>query len=188
MSLPLPMPLQMALVPNKITDRLTDIAKLHLGEDAKPRFVDVVPLEFCLAQNCHHDVQQSVHLFGGNQQIGWAVNHVPGEYFEFVAHSVWERPNESWVDVTPEPGPKRRVFVPDSSVQYDGMQPIATRFFADGANDASIRTIDRMNSLAERAIACPVSANDHCSTEAHSELSQLVAACIQRSAMRGWTS
>jgi hypothetical protein len=183
---PLPIPLQLAVAPKKITARIREIARFHVGDDAVARFVDIRPLDFCSAQNCHRNVRLSVQRFGGSQRGGWAVNHVPGEYYEFIAHSVWIRPADVWVDVTPEPGLNRRLFVPDNSVGCDGASPIATRFFADGTSQACIRNVERMNVLAGQALNSLAVADKPSANVAHAELSRLVIGCLQRSAQRGW--
>ena len=186
MNLPLPIPLQRAVVPKETGGCIREIARRYMRKDAEPRFVDVVPLSFCSPQDCHRNVEQAVRRWGGSVQTGWAISHVPGEYYEFAAHSIWIRPDQLWVDITPVPETPRRLFVPDDSVLCDGTRPVPTRFFADGGRGTNRRTVQRMNALAQRISMGPATTDARDGSVAHSELSRLVAACIQRSARRGW--
>ena len=54
--------------------------------------------------NCHLNVQAYVDKFGGSSVSGWLLNnkqtYIQRQMFIFSFHSVWQKPDGSWLDVT----------------------------------------------------------------------------------------
>jgi hypothetical protein len=66
-------------------------------------------------------VDRHVAQHGGRSIRGWCIWEVPGHFIEGVFHSVWERPDHTVIDPTPQPDRESRIlFVPDARIEWTG--------------------------------------------------------------------
>jgi len=73
--------------------------------------------------DCFMNVRRRVESEGGKEVLGRRIWEHYGLMIEAEVHSVWQRLDGVLRDVTPcEASPKRILFLPDASLQYDGRQ------------------------------------------------------------------
>ncbi len=104
--------------PNEIDATVTAFCCDQLG--GNPRYIDVAPLEGCNPGVCFLNVWDTVKRLGGKAIYGWIVWYDPKAIIEGEYHAVWEKPDGTWVDITPTPdGEKRIAFVATGETPND---------------------------------------------------------------------
>lgn len=170
-------------LPSEITPRIRELIASLVPGRGDAVFVDIRPFEFCTPKNCHPNVAETVRKYGGIGQSGWSITHVPGEYYEFEAHAVWEH-NDVTLDITPSDSSlEQRLFVRDGSVIYDGLTPVPSVYFSDGLPDDHC---DRMNALAIALSDARRSGDEPSEEKAGMELGMMASGAIRRAIGRGW--
>lgn len=89
------------------------------------------------AGNCHINVQFYVEKFGGKSVSGWILNrnslYLDRDMYVWSFHSVWEKPDGKWVDVTDDKhymGRDKSIFIADSKRVPDLVEGRAYNNFA----------------------------------------------------------
>jgi len=104
--------------PSHIVDRFISIAQSVAG--TCPEFIDVEPTRNSKTGFCFQNVEGCVLSNGGKPISGWIVWDWLGVFTELEHHCVWERPDGSIVDITPQRDGERRIlFIPDPSAPLD---------------------------------------------------------------------
>lgn len=106
----------MLVVPEHIDERLTAFATRI--DNSAPIRINVEPQTDSGHLNCGDNVARAVSRSGGQAVKGWQVWWIPNVLIEAQAHVVWQRPDGTVVDVTPnQDGKTECVFIPDSTLQ-----------------------------------------------------------------------
>lgn len=92
-------------------------------DNPEPIYVPVSPLDEADLNNCFTIVPAHVSKYGGNQILGWYIWEWPKVIIEAVFHTIWQKPDGSYVDITPKPLCIPRIlFLPDQKRRYLGKQ------------------------------------------------------------------
>lgn len=87
---------------------------------AEPVYVPVHPEPWAKFIHCFENSETQAARHGGAAAYGWAIWRWPGRYFEAEHHAVWQAPDGSLTDITPQTGnPPRILFLPDPDAVYD---------------------------------------------------------------------
>lgn len=106
--------------PKTITSEIRKLCEKVLP-GSTPEYVEVIPTPEALPSECFPNVEQHVEKHGGKSIIGWQVWEWPGVFAEAEFHAVWQRPDETLVDITPKiSGESSILFIPDRTRQYTG--------------------------------------------------------------------
>lgn len=74
-------------------------------------------------RECFPIVEETISLHGGTMLTGWAIWEWPKLFIEAEFHAVWSNSEGELLDITPRSlFSTHIVFLPDSSVNYDGRQ------------------------------------------------------------------
>ena len=107
--------------PPRITPIIIELCK-EINEFVAPFYVDVIPESFAIQNECFPNVQTKIARDGGTYINGWTIWQWGNVLIEAEAHSLWKSDTGNIVDITPHVnGEKRILFIPDTSVKYDGV-------------------------------------------------------------------
>ena len=75
------------------------------------------PLEWCEQSRCFVNVDQQIVKMGGTALVGWMFWEIENTMIHTEAHCIWVTPQGTWIDITPQALPPKRVmFSPDARV------------------------------------------------------------------------
>ncbi len=101
--------------PRNITEQITRFCQ-KINPSSSPLFLDVKKTRYAVVQECFSNVKFHAIDNGGSKQLGWLIWETPGIFIEAEMHAVWRSPNETLIDITPQPDDEKRVlFLPDDS-------------------------------------------------------------------------
>lgn len=118
-----------------------------------PFYVQVVPIEGSLFNECFGNVDKKIAQKGGEKVHGWTVREWKGVFLEAEFHAIWKSPKGAFLDVTPtEEVEVKRLFLPDPGRSFEGdwvnmirkplrPDPVITEFFK--AFDAKRHLLER---------------------------------------------
>lgn len=94
----------------------------RLNSPSNPEFIDCVPCEHALANECYPNVEAKIKKDGGSTIYGWQVwqteNLIEAEF-----HAIWKSEDGQIIDITPSPfNVERILFVRDLNAKYLGRQ------------------------------------------------------------------
>jgi hypothetical protein len=108
-----------ATTPKKLTPKHRQFFK-SLAVNVDVKFLDVEPAKDAIFDECFENVAEHVAQHGGRIAYGWCIWEWPTVYVEAEHHAVWERPDESLIDITPRrEGEMQILFVRDDRVLPD---------------------------------------------------------------------
>ncbi len=108
--------------PKKITDTILAVCK-QVQPASEPIYLPVRPAAGEPLAACVHVVERKIARDRGKAQLGWIIWEFPFTWLDFEFHSVWVSPSGEVVDVSRKPdGEKRILFLPDSSLNYEGQR------------------------------------------------------------------
>jgi len=96
-----------------------------------PCFLDVTPLPDCEVCRCYGNADKYVIRYGGKRVEGWDVfTGWEGRYAVFYHHAIWQKPDGTYVDLTPNDGEEDRIlFLPHGRRHLEG-RAVPRRFVA----------------------------------------------------------
>jgi hypothetical protein len=91
-----------------------------VSPNSQPVFVPVQPMEHAAADDCFQNVATAVEMHGGQTVFGWAIWIWPSVWVKAEHHAVWQRADQTLVDMTPHINrAKRIIFLSDQEKIYD---------------------------------------------------------------------
>ncbi len=106
--------------PKAITDKIIEFCN-DILDGATPFYIPVAEAMNSKAGDCYRNVQKVVANKGGERILGWNIWIWTNILIEAEAHAVWKNTNGEYIDVTPHSdGEKQILFLPDTSLQYEG--------------------------------------------------------------------
>lgn len=107
--------------PSQMTPMLSECCR-SLNPDSPPLWVDVLPEDGALANECFPNVQKKIAKDGGSFVNGWVIWQWANIMIEAEAHSVWKSCDGELVDITPHNYNEHTIlFVPDKKVEFEGI-------------------------------------------------------------------
>src|SRR4051812_19709616 len=103
----------------RIIDEPSPLLQQFIAEHglATPKPAFYSPLAHAEHKCCFPNVEKQVAQMGGNALTGWLFWEVENTAIHTEAHCIWIAQKGSWVDITPQELPPRRVkFSPDDRV------------------------------------------------------------------------
>jgi SEC-C motif-containing protein len=103
----------------------------QIAPNHEPFFLDVTPLPDCRVRRCYGNADLYALRYGGKRIEGWEV-FVGWEnrYLALNHHAVWQKPDGTYVDLTPNDGEEERIlFLPDGQYHLAGSS-VPRRFIA----------------------------------------------------------
>src|SRR5690348_9774392 len=89
----------------------------------KPFFISPAPAAEDVVNECTENVNRHISAEGGDEVLGWSVWEWHGVMIEAEFHTLWKAIDGRIRDVTPAPGgTRRRLFLPDPRLRYEGRQ------------------------------------------------------------------
>lgn len=129
-------------VPYRISNGILKFCH-SINFSSKPVYVQIVPISGAIRNECFGNVDKKIDHSGGSKVHGWSIWEWKGIFIEAEFHAVWKSPKGSLVDVSlpSSSNEKKRLFLPDSDVTFDGHRvnnirkelrnaPIIQQFFA----------------------------------------------------------
>ncbi|MES2988769.1 MAG: hypothetical protein V4808_12755 [Pseudomonadota bacterium] len=108
-----------------------------------PFYVTVEAQPHAKVAYCFDNSVQQAQTQGGKAAYGWAIWRWPGRWFEAEHHAVWQRPDGSMLDVTPQSGdPRRILFLPDPEKVFDPERYRRNVMAPDAGNELAAEYID----------------------------------------------
>ncbi|MCY0998317.1 hypothetical protein OWM54_14370 [Myxococcus sp. MISCRS1] len=125
--------------PATITPAILSFSKELTGRNTQPVYVPIIPAVNAKGLDCYVNAKNVAEQCGGQVVYGWRIWEWPGILLEAQAHAVVQKPDGTFVDVTPpHDGSTQDLFVPDPRNVYNGKR-ILTRQKALAAS----RTVDK---------------------------------------------
>ncbi len=119
--------------PASITPFIAKCAKQISNHD--PVYLDLVSYPAMVPSMCFENVDRLVKQHGGKAIMGWLFWEWPGVMVDAEHHAVWQKPDETWEDVTPKAdGETRILFVRDDRATYQNQKSILNKRFAAPGN------------------------------------------------------
>jgi hypothetical protein len=117
------MNLNLTGTPEIISEEIIDFCK-EINKQEKPVYLDVLPVEQSIENECFVNVQKQIDNKGGSFKYGWIIGEWRPVMLEAVFHAVWVEPTtNSLIDVSsPTWEADKILFLPDSSREYKGKQ------------------------------------------------------------------
>lgn len=110
----------MQTTPTSINENVLKFCK-EIDSTTNPIFVEVVPTEDTLYNECYGNVEKQVKKNGGSIEYGWIIWEIPEIYLEAEFHAVWINNAGEYIDITPKKdGEKRILFLKDSKRKFTG--------------------------------------------------------------------
>ena len=107
--------------PPSLTEMLEKLCA-DLNPVDPPLWVNVVPESWAIENECFPNVQKKIEQDGGSCVNGWAIWQWANMLITAEAHSIWQSPEGTLVDITPHNhGEKTILFVPDTKVKFEGV-------------------------------------------------------------------
>jgi|tagenome__1003787_1003787.scaffolds.fasta_scaffold20811780_2 hypothetical protein len=114
--------MQIVTLPPEVTAQIRDFCT-SIRPSGEPRYVPIEACADALPKECFGNVRQRVSLHGGQIVFGWAIWIWPRVFVEAEHHAIYERPDGTWIDVTPQSNHDQILFLPDDSAVYDFDNP-----------------------------------------------------------------
>src|SRR4051812_28698049 len=95
----------------RILEELSPLLESFVAEHqlATPKKAFYTPLPHCKIKCCFVNVDKQLALMGGNGLTGWLFWEIENTVVHTEAHCIWVTPAGSWIDITPQALPPRRV-------------------------------------------------------------------------------
>ena len=110
----------MQTTPTSINDDVLEFCK-EIDPTTNPVFVEVVPTEDVLYNECYGNVEEQVKKNGGSIEYGWIIWENPKVYIEAEFHAVWINNAGEYIDISPKKDKEKRIlFLKDSKRKFTG--------------------------------------------------------------------
>lgn len=110
------------ITPKFIDHKIENFCK-KINYHAKPRYVDVSPMEDANIYECVQNVQIYINKYGGKPVLGWAIWLHPHCMIEAEFHEICLTTDNRLLDVTPHKNNNKLIlFLEDYSLEYSGYQ------------------------------------------------------------------
>jgi hypothetical protein len=107
-------------IPNQITDKIMELCN-QVVPGAIPVFIEVVPHDYAIINECFNNVDEMVRRNGGEKVNGWSVWQWANIMVEVEAHAIWRSPSGRLIDITPHINQEKQIlFLPDERLAFNG--------------------------------------------------------------------